>query len=71
VLARCLEKVATVDGIDEALQTYQELRLERTSKIQIGSRGNNWLREGGNADWVYGYDAWAVPLEVATDAETV
>jgi salicylate hydroxylase len=30
--------------------------------VQLGSRGNNWLREGGNADWVYGYDAWTVPL---------
>ncbi|MFJ9452454.1 FAD-dependent monooxygenase [Herbaspirillum sp. NPDC101397] len=71
VLARCLEKVTTVDGIADALHVYEELRLERTSKIQIGSRGNNWLREGGNADWVYGYDAWSVPLEVETDAETV
>jgi len=36
--------------------------MERASQIQVGSRGNNWLRSGGNADWVYGYDAWSVPL---------
>jgi salicylate hydroxylase len=30
--------------------------------VQLGSRGNEWLREGGNADWVYAYDAWSAPL---------
>ncbi len=63
VLARCLEKATAIADIADALKTYEEVRLERTSKIQIGSRGNNWLRDGGNADWVYGYDAWTVPLE--------
>ena len=61
VLARHLEGVAMRD-IAGALQRYERARLERTSQIQLGSRGNNWLREGGNADWVYGYDAWTVPL---------
>lgn len=37
-------------------------RLERASQIQVGSRGNQWLKAGGNADWVYGYDAWGVAL---------
>jgi len=45
-------------GAAEAFRRYEGLRMERAGKIQIGSRGNNWLREGGNADWVYGYDAW-------------
>ena len=31
-------------------------------EIQIGSRGNQWMKTQGNADWVYGYDAWTVPL---------
>ncbi|PUA18717.1 FAD-dependent monooxygenase [Glaciimonas sp. PCH181] len=66
VLARCLANATTLAAVADALQCYQELRLERTSKIQIGSRGNNWLRDGGNADWVYGYDAWTVPLETET-----
>lgn len=70
VLARCLQDVSDIADIPGALQTYQALRLERTSKIQIGSRGNNWLREGGNADWVYGYDAWSVPLTTATETAT-
>ncbi|CAN5667107.1 FAD-dependent monooxygenase [soil metagenome] len=62
VLARHLEGVTSVDAIPEAFKRYEAARLERTSQIQIGSRGNNWLREGGNADWVYGYDAWGVPV---------
>ncbi|RZJ02192.1 MAG: salicylate hydroxylase, partial [Rubrivivax sp.] len=61
VLARHLEGVDAA-GLPAALTRYQDARRERTSRIQLGSRGNQWLREGGNADWVYGYDAWAVPL---------
>ena len=63
VLARCLATVSKVEDVAAALQRYAGLRMERASKIQVGSRGNNWLREGGNADWVYGYDAWKLPLE--------
>jgi salicylate hydroxylase len=66
VLARCIGDIEDPLQIPAALSHYEGLRLERTSKIQIGSRGNNWLREGGNADWVYGYDAWQIPLEMAT-----
>jgi salicylate hydroxylase len=64
VLARHLEGVAVQD-IPAALRCYEQARLERASQVQLGSRGNNWLREGGNADWVYGYDAWAVPVSRA------
>jgi salicylate hydroxylase len=63
VLARHLSAVTSAAAVPAALMRYDAARLERTSKIQIGSRGNNWLRDGGNADWVYGYDAWAVPVE--------
>jgi salicylate hydroxylase len=62
VLARALEG-ATRDAIPTALQRYEAARRERTARIQIGSRGNEWLREGGNADWVYGYDAWTAALK--------
>ncbi len=61
VLSRCLEG-ATKDTVPERLEKYQSLRLERTSKIQIGSRGNEWMKVGGNADWVYAYNAWTVPV---------
>jgi salicylate hydroxylase len=62
VLARALDG-ATTDAIPAALLRYEAARRERTARIQIGSRGNEWLREGGNADWVYGYDAWKAPLQ--------
>ena len=61
VLARCLEGIDR-SGVETALQRYERTRHDRTARIQIGSRGNTWLRDGGNADWVYGYDAWKVPL---------
>ena len=61
VLARYLQDLDSQASVAGALQAYQQARLERTSQIQIGSRGNQWLKDGGNADWVYGYDAWGVP----------
>ena len=68
VLSRCL---SLFDDPAVGLQTYQETRLQRTSRIQRGSRSNEWLKVAGNGDWVYEYDAWHVPLELAaarTDA---
>jgi salicylate hydroxylase len=60
VLACTLQNVRGPGDIAAALRHYESLRIERASQIQLGSRSNNWLREGGNADWVYGYDAWKV-----------
>lgn len=62
VLARHLQGVRRA-SMGQALLGYQESRLARTSEIQISSRGNQWLKAGGNAGWVYGYDAWRQPLE--------
>lgn len=59
VLARALEQDADVAS---ALRRYESARQDRTAKIQIGSRGNQWMKTQGNADWVYGYDAWGVSL---------
>ena len=64
VLARNLAGVAAPAQVAAALRRYETMRMERASQIQVGSRGNNWLRSGGNADWVYGYDAWSEPLPV-------
>jgi salicylate hydroxylase len=58
VLARELEGIVHPAYLAQGFRRYEQLRMERAGKIQVGSRGNNWLREGGNADWVYGYDAW-------------
>jgi salicylate hydroxylase len=61
VLGRALDGVSQ-GGVPGALARYENSRRERTARVQIGSRGNEWLKEGGNADWVYGYDAWTAPL---------
>ena len=62
VMARSLAGAGTRADAVLALQVYENARKERTAKIQIGSRGNQWMKTQGNADWVYGYDAWKVPL---------
>lgn len=65
VLARCL---AEVDGedIQGAFHRYEVHRKPRTSRIQAISSANTWMK-GGNDDtsWLYGYDAWNVPLNPA------
>lgn len=38
VLARCVERVQDVEA---ALRTYEDLRRERTAKVQLGARRNN------------------------------
>lgn len=58
VLARNL----AAHGAPAGLRAYEDMRRDRTASIQIGSRGNEWLKDGGNADWVYDYDAWSVPV---------
>ncbi|MCK8786948.1 FAD-dependent monooxygenase [Roseomonas sp. NAR14] len=60
VLARCVSEGG--EDIVASLRRYEAARQPRTAQIQLGSRGNAWLRAGGNADWVYGYDSWVVPL---------
>ena len=63
VLTRCL---ADVDGQDfeGAFRRYEAHRKPRTSRIQAISSANTWMK-GGNEDtsWLYGYDAWNVPLD--------
>ena len=63
VLARCL---ADVDGDDiaGAFRRYEAHRKPRTSRIQAISSANTWMK-GGSEDtsWLYGYDAWNVPLD--------
>jgi salicylate hydroxylase/6-hydroxynicotinate 3-monooxygenase len=61
VLSRCLDGV-DADGVAVALRRFEATRKPRTSEIQQTSAQNTWLRGSTNADWVYGYDAWTVPL---------
>jgi 2-polyprenyl-6-methoxyphenol hydroxylase-like FAD-dependent oxidoreductase len=63
VITRCL---ADLDGqdIEGAFRRYEAHRKPRTSRIQAISSANTWMK-GGNEDtsWLYGYDAWNVPLD--------
>lgn len=65
VLGRCLDGAASRADAERALQAYEQARRERTAQIQIASRGNQWMKTQGNADWVYGYDAAGVDLPSA------
>lgn len=62
VLARA---VAQFDTVPEAFSAYEEARRARTAAVQRGSLANDWLKQGGNADWVYGYKAGTAPLAPA------
>ena len=61
VLSRCLEGVDR-DGVADAFRRFEATRKERTTRVQETSRANIWLRERTDTSWVYGYDAWTVPL---------
>jgi len=66
VLARCLVE-AEGDDVKDAFTRYEAHRKPRTSRIQAISSANTWMK-GGNDDtsWLYGYDAWDVPLSAET-----
>ncbi|MCR4269442.1 FAD-dependent monooxygenase [Nitratireductor sp. ZSWI3] len=64
VLARALDG-ATPASVPGALRRYETARIPRTARVQRGSLANDWLKQGTNADWVYGYDAWATALTEA------
>ena len=61
VLSRCLRETGGAD-IERAFKLYESLRRERTADVQRVSHSNTWLHRSGNTDWVFGYDAWTVPL---------
>jgi 6-hydroxynicotinate 3-monooxygenase len=61
VLSRCLEGVDR-DGVESAFRRFEATRKPRTSRVQLSSRTNTWLKTRTDPDWVYGYDAWNEPL---------
>ena len=63
VLARCLDAYKGED-LNAIFKRYEALRKPRTSEIQKASGANQWMQNKTNPDWVYGYNAWTVPLEV-------
>jgi 6-hydroxynicotinate 3-monooxygenase len=69
VLSRCLEGVER-EGVPAAFQRFEATRKERTSRVQLTSRTNTWLRERTDTDWVYAYNAYTVPLAPSPDAKS-
>lgn len=61
VLSRCLDGVDR-DGVGSAFRRFEATRKARTSRVQLSSRSNIWLKSPTDPDWVYGYDAWNEPL---------
>ena len=61
VLSRCLRDVDR-DGVEVAFRRFEATRKARTSRVQLSSRTNTWLKTRTDPDWVYGYDAWNEPL---------
>jgi len=66
VLARALASADRTDDIEAALARYETERKPRTARVQESSLANDWLKKAGNADWVYGYNAWTTPLDQST-----
>jgi salicylate hydroxylase len=57
-------------GIPRALALYEQLRRERTARVQLGSRRNGagYDRSGSaltDRRWIYEYDAWAEAVAIA------
>ncbi len=67
--AAVLTRLLSEDGdVTSALARYEAARKPRTTEIQAGSYRNDWLHKRADTGWVYGYDAWTVPLDqTATD----
>jgi salicylate hydroxylase/6-hydroxynicotinate 3-monooxygenase len=62
VLSRCLDGVER-EGIAEAFRRFEATRKERTTRVQLTSRTNTWLKDRTDTDWVYAYNAYTVPLK--------
>jgi salicylate hydroxylase/6-hydroxynicotinate 3-monooxygenase len=61
ILARVLAGTSA-DNLEQVCRTYEAVRKPRASAVQAGSSTNTWMRDATNPDWLFGYDAWKVPL---------
>jgi 6-hydroxynicotinate 3-monooxygenase len=62
VLSRLLAEVDDPADIPGAFRRLEAIRKPRTSRVQLTSRTNTWLREKTDVDWVYSYNPWTAPL---------
>jgi 6-hydroxynicotinate 3-monooxygenase len=61
VLFRCLD-LSSGDDPQGAFRLYEASRYGRTSRVQIESQKNTWLKDELDPGWVWGFDALAEPL---------
>src|SRR5215207_6854501 len=61
VLARCIAEFGS-NGTEESFAWYEANRKPRVGEVQRISLANTWLRMPVNPDWLFCYDACAVPL---------
>jgi len=61
MLFRCLD-LGGGDDLPGAFRLYEANRYERTSKVQIESQKNTWLKDELNPGWVWGFDVLTEPL---------
>jgi 6-hydroxynicotinate 3-monooxygenase len=61
VLGRCLAD-AVPSKIEAALPRFECTRKQRTSRVQLNSHRNEWMKQPTDPDWVYQYDAWSEAL---------
>ncbi len=62
VLARCIAEFGSDDAA-ESFAWYEANRMPRVGEVQRISMTNTWLRTPTNPDWLFRYDACAVPLK--------
>ncbi len=63
-LATLLGAAHGSSGVPAALKRYEDLRRERTARVQLGSRRNGAGYDSSGSEltdrrWIYAYDAWA------------
>ena len=61
ILSRCLQGIER-DGVAAAFARYGRNRQQRTAKMQLTSRANDWGKSATDPDWVYGYNAWTTAI---------
>jgi salicylate hydroxylase len=72
-LATLLGACASPAGVPRALAAYEDLRRDRTARVQLGSRRNGAGYDSSGSQltdrrWIYEYDAWGEAAAVASAA---
>ena len=62
VLSRLVAEAESRADLADAFRRLEATRKPRTSRVQLTSRANQWLREKTDVDWVYSYNPWTTPL---------